>query len=140
MLLLASETALRLPLYLFPPDLPVPTSERALAPASWSGIPGTGCPLTGESAEQARLQAAFDATNKNDGGILIRLQALNRLSDTNATLQAAHWMLSLLFMCIELLPVLMKVLLNFGPPSAYDRLAGLLGAGRRTGQREPAGV
>jgi hypothetical protein len=34
-------------------------------------------------------------------------------------------MLSLLFMCIELLPVLMKLLLNFSPPSAYDRLAAL---------------
>jgi hypothetical protein len=37
----------------------------------------------------------------------------------------AHVMLALLFMCIELLPVLMKVLLNFGPPSAYDRLTAL---------------
>jgi hypothetical protein len=35
----------------------------------------------------------------------------------------AHWMLSLLFMSIELLPVLMKVLLNFGPRSTYDTLA-----------------
>jgi pyruvate-formate lyase len=34
-------------------------------------------------------------------------------------------MLSLLFICIELLPVLVKILLNFGPPSAYDRLAEL---------------
>src|SRR4051794_20031631 len=34
-------------------------------------------------------------------------------------------MLALLFICIELLPVLMKVLLNFGPPTAYDRLTAL---------------
>jgi hypothetical protein len=34
-------------------------------------------------------------------------------------------MLSLLFMCVEILPVLMKVLLNFGPPTAYDELAAL---------------
>lgn len=77
------------------------------------------------TAEQERLQAAFDATNENNGGILIRLEALSRLSDRSATLWAAHTMLSLLFMCIELLPVLMKVLLNFGPPSAYDRLTAL---------------
>jgi Domain of unknown function (DUF4407) len=74
------------------------------------------------TSEQARLQAAFDATNSDDDGILIRLQALSRLSDENATLHAAHLMLSLLFICIELLPVLMKVLLNFGPPTAYDEL------------------
>jgi hypothetical protein len=75
------------------------------------------------SGEESRLQAAFDATNADDTGILIRLQALSRLSDQNATLRMAHWMLSLLFMSIELLPVLMKVLLNFGPRSTYDTLA-----------------
>jgi hypothetical protein len=75
------------------------------------------------TAEQARLQAAFDATNEDNGGILIRLEALDRLGEKSTTLGLAHVMLSLLFMCIELLPVLMKVLLNFGPPSAYDRLS-----------------
>src|ERR671921_2696808 len=81
------------------------------------------------TADQARLQAAFDATNENNGGILIRLEALSRLSDESATLGMAHTMLSLLFMCIELLPVLMKVLLNFGPPSAYDKLTALRDSG-----------
>jgi hypothetical protein len=32
-------------------------------------------------------------------------------------------------MCVEILPVLMKVLLNFGPPTAYDRLAALRDSG-----------
>jgi hypothetical protein len=77
------------------------------------------------TAEQDRLQAAFDATNADDDGILIRLEAMSRLGDENAMLSAAHTMLSLLFICIELLPVLVKVLLNFGPPTAYDRLVGL---------------
>jgi hypothetical protein len=81
------------------------------------------------TAEQARLQKAFDATNEDNGGILIRLEALDRLSDKSATLGAAHVMLALLFMCIELLPVLMKVLLNFGPQSAYDRLSELRDSG-----------
>jgi hypothetical protein len=81
--------------------------------------------LTRLTDEQTRLQSAFDATNNNDGGILLRLQALSRLGDTNATLGAAHLMLSLLFISIEILPVLMKVLLNVSPPTAYDRLAAL---------------
>ena len=38
-------------------------------------------------------------------------------------------MLSLLFMSVEILPVLMKLLLNFSPPSAYDRLAALRDTG-----------
>jgi hypothetical protein len=81
------------------------------------------------TAEQDRLQAAFDAENENSGGILMRLEALDRLGDRNATLAAAQFMLALLFMCVEILPVLMKLLLNFGPPSAYDRLAALRDAG-----------
>ncbi len=81
--------------------------------------------LAGLTAKQNRLQAAFEATNEDADGILIRLEALSRLSDRNATLGMAHLMLSLLFICIELLPVLMKVLLNFGPPSAYDRVTAL---------------
>ena len=75
--------------------------------------------------DQTRLQAAFDATNGGSGGILLRLEALSRLSDTNGTLWAAQVMLSLLFMCVEILPVLMKLLLNFSPPSTYDRLAAM---------------
>ncbi|MGY1810010.1 DUF4407 domain-containing protein [Blastococcus sp. SYSU D00669] len=75
--------------------------------------------------DQAELQAAFDATNSDNTGMLIRLEALSRLTDSNATMAAAHWMLALLFICIELLPVLMKMLLNFGPKTTYDRLAEL---------------
>src|SRR3954454_17767768 len=77
------------------------------------------------TAQQERLQGAFDATNSDDDGILIRLEALSRLGEENTTLAIAHYMLALLFICIELLPVLMKVLLNFGPPTAYDRLTAL---------------
>src|SRR4051794_39118659 len=81
--------------------------------------------LTRLTADQTRLQSAFDATNTDNTGILIRLQALGRLSDANSTLWFAHVMLSLLFICIELLPVFMKTLLNFSPATAYDKLAAL---------------
>jgi hypothetical protein len=81
------------------------------------------------TAEQTRLQTAFDATNEDADGILARLEALDRLGDRNATLAAAQLMLSLLFMSIEILPVLMKLLLNFGPASAYDKLAALRDSG-----------
>jgi Domain of unknown function (DUF4407) len=90
-----------------------------------AGLAADEATLAGLTAEQDRLQAAFEATNDNADGILIRLQALSRLSDRDSTLQMAHLMLSLLFVCIELLPVLMKVLLNFAPPSAYDQVAAL---------------
>jgi hypothetical protein len=77
------------------------------------------------TAGQDRLQAQFDDTNSGSGGILLRLDALDRLSDSSSTLWAAKTMLSLLFLCVEMLPVLVKLLLNFGPPSAYDELAAL---------------
>ena len=81
--------------------------------------------LTRLTEQQTELQQAFDATNQDSGGLLLRLEALSRLSDTNATLWTAQMMLSLLFMCVEVLPVLMKLLLNFSPPTAYDQLAEL---------------
>ena len=81
------------------------------------------------TSEQTRLQTAFDVTVEEADGILARLEALDRLGDRNATLAAAQLMLSLLFMSIEILPVLMKLLLNFGPPSAYDKLAALRDSG-----------
>ena len=81
------------------------------------------------TAEQDRLQASFDATNEGAGGLLMRLEALDRLGDRNGTLAAAQFMLSLLFMSVEILPVLMKLLLNFSPPTAYDRLAALRDTG-----------
>jgi hypothetical protein len=77
------------------------------------------------TADQDRLQGQFDAANEGSGGILLRLEALDRLSDRNSTLWAAKTMLSLLFLSVEMLPVLVKLLLNFGPPSAYDELAAL---------------
>ena len=75
--------------------------------------------------QQTALQVAFDETNADNTGILIRLQALSELSESNATMAIAHYMLALLFICVELLPVLMKMLLNFGPRSTYDRLSDL---------------
>jgi hypothetical protein len=75
--------------------------------------------------QQTALQVAFDETNADNTGILIRLQALSALGESNATMAIAHYMLALLFISVELLPVLMKMLLNVGPRSTYDRLSDL---------------
>ena len=98
---------------------------RPAAPAGRPSLETDRAELARLTAEQDRLQAAFDATNEGSGGILMRLEALDRLGDKNTTLAIAQFMLSLVFMCVEILPVLMKLLLNFSPPSAYDRLAAL---------------
>src|SRR4051812_20595141 len=107
----------------------VSAAEARSAQLAGSSLDTDRAELARLTAEQNRLQAAFDGTNEGSGGILLRLEALDRLGDRNATLAAAQFMLSLLFMCVEILPVLMKLLLNFSPPSAYDRLAALRDSG-----------
>jgi hypothetical protein len=107
----------------------VSAAEGRSASLAASSLDGDRVQLTRLTAEQDRLQAAFDATNEGSGGLLMRIEALDRLADRNGTLAAAQFMLSLLFMSVEILPVLMKLLLNFGPPSAYDRLAALRDSG-----------
>jgi hypothetical protein len=104
-------------------------AETRSAQLAGSSLETDRAELTRLTAEQDRLQAAFDGTNEGSGGLLMRLEALDRLGDENGTLAAAQFMLSLLFMSVEILPVLMKLLLNFSPPSAYDRLAALRDTG-----------
>jgi hypothetical protein len=107
----------------------VSAAEGRSASLAASSLDGDRAELARLTAEQDRLQAAFDTENEGSGGILLRLEALDRLGDKNLTLAAAQFMLSLLFMCVEVLPVLMKLLLNFSPPTAYDRLAALRDSG-----------
>jgi hypothetical protein len=64
-----------------------------------------------------------EAQQSASHGILAKLEALDRLSGSTWILGAAHWLIALLFISIELLPVLMKTILNLGKPTAYDRLA-----------------
>jgi Domain of unknown function (DUF4407) len=54
---------------------------------------------------QDALLANFNATNATENGLLIRLQALGQLSNGNNTLAAARWLLFMLFLVIECLPV-----------------------------------
>lgn len=105
------------------------SAESRSASLAASSLETDRAELTRLTAEQDRLQANFDATNENAGGLLMRLEALDRLGDRNGTLAAAQFMLSLLFMSVEILPVLMKLLLNFSPPTAYDKLAMLRDSG-----------
>ncbi|MCF6509719.1 DUF4407 domain-containing protein [Blastococcus sp. MG754426] len=107
----------------------VAAAEGRSAALAGSSLDADRAELTRLTAELDRQQAAFDAENEGSGGILLRLEALDRLGDRNATLAAAQFMLSLLFMCVEVLPVLMKLLLNFSPPTAYDRLVQLRDSG-----------
>jgi hypothetical protein len=78
--------------------------------------------LATAQSQRSAEQAAYDSAVDDSAGLLSRLSALFRLGEANALLNVAHIMIALLFVCIELLPVIVKVLSNLGVPTAYDRI------------------
>ena len=70
-----------------------------------------------------QLQAAFYAQNQASHGILMRLEALSQLSSANFTVAAARFLLFLLFLVIECLPVTVKLLQRPGQYEAALREA-----------------
>jgi hypothetical protein len=80
-------------------------------------------------AELAQQEKSRDSLAKEsfqnasgDTGLLARLQALELLTKEDSTAWWTHAMLFLLFVCIELLPVLTKVITSFGLRTPYDAL------------------
>ena len=105
------------------------TAESDAAGADARSVAMAQTDLATDQAALARLtaardaeQAGFEAQNAQSDGILARLEAMSRLSDDRPTVATAHLMLFLLFLSVEVLPVLTKVLLNFAEPVAYDTL------------------
>ena len=70
---------------------------------------------------QANNMAAFNRNNWSNAGLLLRLQALDQAAAGSGTLEAARLLLFLFFTAIECLPVLVKVLLNLGPETSYEK-------------------
>lgn len=75
--------------------------------------------LTLDANLQNRLVTNFSATNEADSGLLIRLSALNRLSDGSTATWTAVFVLFMLFTLIGLLPVVIGVLL---PSKIYEAI------------------
>lgn len=85
-------------------------------------LPGLQSQLDAEEgAKQAADQAAASADNANSG-VLSQLEALDAITTGHPLAMAAHALLFLLFMFIEVLPVVTKLLSTVGGPSAYDYL------------------
>ncbi|WP_170201283.1 DUF4407 domain-containing protein [Actinocorallia herbida] len=68
---------------------------------------------------QNDLQEKFDSQNTAANGLLIRLKALNEITGGNTTLTGARILLFLLFLLIECLPVLVKLMLR---AENYERI------------------
>jgi hypothetical protein len=82
-------------------------------------LPAAKQQLATATAQEGTLRSNFEAENDSTNGLLIRLQALNQLSGGNFTLNAARFLLFLLFVVIECLPVTVKLLQQ---PGTYEEL------------------
>ena len=77
--------------------------------------------LTTDTNALSQLKNNFNVTNTNNTGILARLKALDELRMSNINMLIAEIVLFLFFAAIELLPVIVKVLLNRGEETAYEQ-------------------
>jgi len=84
-----------------------------------SDLPSVQAQLMAAKQRQQGLLANFAAANASDTGLLIRLQALGQLAGSDAALNAARFLLFLLFLVIECLPVTVKLLQR---PGTYERV------------------
>jgi hypothetical protein len=90
--------------------------------AARSELPGLRSTLADLQQEiQQQDQSVYSSVRANNG-ILAQLTALFQASSENRVLGTAVALISLLFFLIGLLPVLVKLLLNLGPPSTYEQI------------------
>jgi len=97
-------------------------SERRIADAQ-TELPVVEQTVTRLREQIASAQDTSYQLEQANQGIIARLKALNDLTGGDATVATARYAVALVFMLIEILPVLFKLLGNLGKPTAYDELA-----------------
>jgi Domain of unknown function (DUF4407) len=95
---------------------------RSQADAAAKELPVVQTDLARYRAERDEAEKNANEAESGNTGLLARLEALGRITENSPGGSSAHWMLFLLFLSIEVLPVLSKFLASLGAPSAYDRL------------------
>jgi len=85
-------------------------------------LPAAESALKSAQAQQSLQTSDFNTQNNSNTGLLIRLQALGQATAGNSTLDTARWLLFALFVVIDLMPVVLKVMLNLGPENEYDKM------------------
>lgn len=84
-------------------------------------LPAAQAALRHDQQVQVTALASFDQSNTGRG-MLIELRALSEATSGNAQLAWARFVLFLLFLLIDSMPVIARVLVQLGPPSTYDRM------------------
>lgn len=98
-------------------------SKKARLDQARQDLPKAQAQLSAAQGRQNDLQNSFDNENKADNGLLIRLQALNEVAGQDTTLRAAQFLLFLLFLLIECLPVTVKLMQK---PGNYEKILKLV--------------
>ncbi len=78
-------------------------------------LPNARSQLATAETREDNLRNAFNASNDALNGILVRLEALSQLSRGNFTVTVARFLVFLLFLVIEILPVTVKIMQRPGP-------------------------
>jgi hypothetical protein len=90
--------------------------------AARKALPGLQKQYNAIEGEIATAPAADQTAINQHTGTLAQLSALWAASAGNVVLLLAHLTVMALFFLIELLPMLIKVLLNLGPPDVYEKV------------------
>ncbi|MCM3883822.1 DUF4407 domain-containing protein [Frankia sp. R82] len=70
--------------------------------------------------QRDRLRNAFDTSNRENTGLLIRMQALGDLTKRNATMRTTHYTLLAFITAIDCLPILFKLFMLLGHRNRYE--------------------
>jgi Domain of unknown function (DUF4407) len=101
---------------------PSRAAQQARLTQAQSSLLVTQVQLSKDQAAQQTLEHAFYAANQSDNGLLRRLQALDQLSSSSATINAARLVLFIFFLVIQCLPVTVKLMQR---PGNYERILDL---------------
>jgi hypothetical protein len=85
-------------------------------------LPGLQKQYNQLEAQLKKNETQAQGAVEGNTGILAQLQDLSAAGAKNPMLSVAQWVVTLLFFCIEILPVMVKFLLNLGPMSIYETM------------------
>ena len=105
--------------------------------AAKAELPGLQKQYNQLEAQLKKNEAQAQGAVEDNNGILAQLQDLSAAGAKNPMLSVAQWVVTLLFFCIEILPVMVKVLLNLGPLSIYETCSRTRRTSSPTGRSSP---
>ncbi|WP_261565491.1 DUF4407 domain-containing protein [Frankia gtarii] len=90
-------------------------------------LPALTSQITALETGQRNDRAAFNRQNSDNTGLLIRMEALDRITSDpdHRTLANAHLVLLLFITAIECLPILVKFLMSLGKLTTYEQVVAI---------------